>query len=61
MNKTGPYPAEGRLLLTLVLALANFMQVLDLTIDGIPRFHGFVALNSNQKRVFQVTASKQEA
>ena len=35
MNKTGPYPAEGRLLLTLVLALANFMQVLDLTIANV--------------------------
>ncbi len=36
-------------------------SVLDLTIDGIPRYQGFVALNANQKRVFQVTSTKQEA
>jgi flagellar motor switch protein FliM len=34
--------------------------VLDLTVDGIPRYQGYIALNANQKRVFQVTASKQE-
>ncbi|BDU77418.1 flagellar motor switch protein FliM [Mesoterricola sediminis] len=39
----------------------RFDAVLDLTVDGIPRFQGYVALNSNQKRVFQVTAQKQEA
>ena len=38
----------------------RFDAVLDLTVDGIPRFQGYVALNSNQKRVFQVTANKQE-
>jgi flagellar motor switch protein FliM len=37
----------------------RFDAMLDLTVDGIPRFHGYVALNSNQKRVFQVTASKE--
>lgn len=35
LNKSGPYPAEGRLVLTLMLALANFMQVLDLTIANV--------------------------
>lgn len=34
-DKSGPYPAEGRLILTLLLALANFMQVLDLTIANV--------------------------
>ena len=38
----------------------RFDAMLDLTLDGIPRFQGYVALNSNQKRVFQVTAPKQE-
>ena len=38
----------------------RFDAVLDLTIDGIPRYQGYVALNSNQKRVFQVTATNQE-
>lgn len=33
---------------------------LDLTIDGIPRYRGYVALNANQKRVFQVTSTNQE-
>src|SRR6201994_204357 len=29
------YPTEGRMLLTIVLAMANFMQVLDLTIANV--------------------------
>ncbi|HXC41735.1 MAG TPA: MFS transporter, partial [Burkholderiales bacterium] len=29
------YPAQGRVLLTIVLAMANFMQVLDLTIANV--------------------------
>ena len=38
----------------------RFDAVLDLTVDGIPRYQGYVALNANQKRVFQVTSTKQE-
>lgn len=38
----------------------RFDAVLDLTVDGIPRFQGYVALNANQKRVFQLTSTKQE-
>jgi len=38
----------------------RFDAVLDLTVDGIPRFHGYMALNNNQKRVFQVTTAPQE-
>ena len=38
----------------------RFDAMLDLTIDGIPRYQGYVALNANQKRVFQVTSLKQE-
>ena len=38
----------------------RFDAVLDLTIDGIPHYQGYVALNANQKRVFQVTSSHQE-
>jgi flagellar motor switch protein FliM len=34
--------------------------MLDLTFDGIPRLHGYVALNATQKRVFQVTSTFQE-
>ncbi|MCL1908474.1 MAG: flagellar motor switch protein FliM [Holophagaceae bacterium] len=34
--------------------------MLDLTVDGIPRMLGYVALNTNNKRVFQVTSSRQE-
>ena len=34
--------------------------LLDLTVDGIPRMRGFVALNNHQKRVFQVTSAAQE-
>jgi flagellar motor switch protein FliM len=34
--------------------------MLDLTVDGIPRMKGFVALNSHHKRVFQVTTGAQE-
>jgi hypothetical protein len=34
--------------------------MLDLTVDGIPRFQGYMALNANQKRVFQVTTARQE-
>jgi len=33
--------------------------MLDLTVDGIPRMLGYVALNNNQKRVFQVTSGKE--
>lgn len=52
-----------------VLALQNgdvipltkrFDAMLDLTVDHIPRYQGYVALNANQKRVFQVTGPKQE-
>jgi flagellar motor switch protein FliM len=35
-------------------------SMLDLTIDGIPRMLGYVALNVHQKRVFQVTSTHQE-
>ena len=35
-------------------------NLLDLTVDGIPRFQGYMALNANQKRVFQVTTTPQE-
>jgi flagellar motor switch protein FliM len=38
----------------------RFDAVLDLTVDGIPRYQGYVALNANQKRVFQLTSTKQE-
>lgn len=38
----------------------RFDTPLDLTIDNIPRYHGFVALNANQKRVFQITSTKKE-
>jgi flagellar motor switch protein FliM len=34
--------------------------MLDLTVDGIPRFQGYIQLNPNQKRVFQVTTQRQE-
>ena len=39
----------------------RFDAMLDMTVDGIPRYQGLVALNANQKRVFQVTGRKQEA
>jgi len=39
----------------------KFDGALDLTVDGIPRFQGHVALNANQKRVFQVTHAKEDA
>ena len=35
--------------------------MLDLTVDGIPRMLGYVALNNNHKRVFQVTATTEES
>jgi flagellar motor switch protein FliM len=38
----------------------RFDAVLDLTVDGIPRYQGYVALNANQKRVFQLTSMNQE-
>jgi flagellar motor switch protein FliM len=38
----------------------RFDAVLDLTVDGIPRYQGYVALNANQKRVFQLTSISQE-
>jgi flagellar motor switch protein FliM len=38
----------------------RYDAVLDLTVDGIPRFQGYVALNANQKRVFQLTTACQE-
>jgi flagellar motor switch protein FliM len=38
----------------------RFDAMLDLTVDGIPRFQGYMALNANQKRVFQVTTTPQE-
>lgn len=38
----------------------RFDATLDLTADSIPRYQGYVALNANQKRVFQVTSTKQE-
>jgi flagellar motor switch protein FliM len=38
----------------------RFDAMLDLTVDGIPRYQGYMALNSNQKRVFQVTTTPQE-
>jgi flagellar motor switch protein FliM len=38
----------------------RFDAVLDLTVDGIPRYQGYVALNANQKRVFQLTSMQQE-
>ena len=39
----------------------RFDAVLDLTVDGIPRYQGYVALNANNKRVFQMVAPRQEA
>jgi flagellar motor switch protein FliM len=39
----------------------RFDAMLDMTVDGIPRFKGLVALNANQKRVFQVTGTRQES
>jgi flagellar motor switch protein FliM len=38
----------------------RFDALLDLTIDGVPRYQGFLALNNIQKRVFQVTGARQE-
>ena len=38
----------------------RFDSVLDLTVDGIPRCLGYVALDANQKRVFQLASMKQE-
>jgi len=38
----------------------RFDAVLDLTVDGIPRYQGYVALNANNKRVFQVTGLREE-
>jgi len=38
----------------------RFDAVLDLVIDGTPRYQGYVALNANNKRVFQLTSLKQE-
>ena len=38
----------------------RFDAPMDLTLDSIPRFHGYVALNANQKRIFQVSSMKQE-
>lgn len=44
-----------------VIPLAKrFDAVLDLTVDGIPRYQGYVALNANNKRVFQVTGLREE-
>lgn len=34
---------------------------IDLTLDSFPRFQGFVALNENHKRVFQVTQAREDA
>lgn len=38
----------------------RFDAELNLCVDGIPRFRGLVALNSNGKRVFQVTGTHTE-
>ena len=38
----------------------RFDAMLDLTVDGIPRYQGYMALNTNQKRVFQVTTAPTE-
>ena len=38
----------------------RFDAMLDLTVDGIPRCEGFLALNNLQKRVFQLTAVREE-
>ena len=38
----------------------RFDAELDLVVDGIPRFTGLVALDPNEKRVFQVTGSRSE-
>ena len=35
-------------------------QMLDLAVDGIPHCQGFLALNNIQKRVFQLTAVREE-
>jgi len=45
----------------LIPLTTRFDAVLDLAVDGIPRFHGYVALNANQKRVFQITSASPEA
>nr|WP_320132185.1 flagellar motor switch protein FliM [uncultured Holophaga sp.] len=39
----------------------RFDAPLELTVDGIPRYQGYVALNANQKRIFQVTNPRQES
>jgi flagellar motor switch protein FliM len=38
----------------------KFDDFLDLTVDGIPRMKGLVAINNHQKRVFQVTKSAED-
>jgi len=43
-----------------IIALTKrYDALLDLTIDGIPRMKGYIALNNNQKRVFQITSTKE--
>jgi len=44
-----------------IIALTKrYDALLDLTIDGIPRMKGYIALNNSQKRVFQITSTKEE-
>jgi flagellar motor switch protein FliM len=38
----------------------KYDDFLDLTVDGIPRMKGLVAINAHQKRVFQVTKGPEE-
>jgi len=44
----------------LVPLTKRFDAMLDLTVDGIPRCQGFLALNNIQKRVFQLTSVREE-
>jgi len=44
----------------LISLTKKYDAMLDLTVDGIPRMKGLVALNVHQKRVFQVTSIGQE-
>jgi flagellar motor switch protein FliM len=38
----------------------RFDAELDLTVDGLPRYKGFMALDANNNRVFQVTQPLQD-
>jgi flagellar motor switch protein FliM len=44
----------------MISLVKKFDDFLDLTVDGIPRMKGLVAINAHQKRVFQVTKSAED-